>query len=237
MDRIRQIREKERLSHMDAYSNHILYQEGSWLHKPVKTVLELLPYFDSYSQLRVLDLGCGIGRNCISIAQRFQKIQCRIDCVDILPFAIEKLNENAERFHVSAQINGIVGPLDSFPIPDRTYDLILAVSALEHADSEETFLRKLTEIKSGIRKNGIVCLIINSNVREFDKQTGEEVPAQFEVNLPGNELEEMVHKIFHDWAILKEGFRDQQYDIPRENSIRDLHTSVYTFVAQKRNEG
>ena len=95
MIRLEQIRESERRSHEDVYTNHALYESGSWLQKPVKTVIELLPYFEKVKELRVLDLGCGVGRNCIAIARHFSHIPCRIDCIDILPLAIEKLNQNA----------------------------------------------------------------------------------------------------------------------------------------------
>lgn len=38
------------------------------LQKPIKTVRELIPLFSNYKELRVLDLGCGIGCNSICIA-------------------------------------------------------------------------------------------------------------------------------------------------------------------------
>lgn len=53
----------------------------------------------------------------------------------------------------------------------------MAVSSLEHVDLKETFVNKLYEIEKGVRKNGIVCFVLNSNVREFDKETGCEIPA------------------------------------------------------------
>lgn len=57
--RLQQIRESERKSHIETYSNEAMYQEGSWLRKPIKTVLDVLPVFEGYEELTVLDLGCG----------------------------------------------------------------------------------------------------------------------------------------------------------------------------------
>ena len=91
---LQQIRHAEELSHTEMYNSFALFAPGSWLAKPVRTVLELLPLFDGYSSFRALDLGCGVGRNSIPIAQHFQNTPCRVDCVDILPLAIEKLMEN-----------------------------------------------------------------------------------------------------------------------------------------------
>lgn len=227
-----QIRENERNSHKEIYSTEALYSGDSWLKKPVKTVTDLFPYFEAHTSLRVLDLGCGVGRNCIAIAQQFQDIPCRIDCVDILDFAIETLQDNARKFGVSESIHGITCALEAYPIPENTYDLILAVSALEHVDSESSFRRKMAEIKDGVRKSGMVCLIINSGVREYDKQTGEAVDAQFEVNLPTESLQALLSEIFAGWEIVKSTVREQRYDIPRGARICDLHSNVVTYVAK-----
>ena len=74
MDKISEIRKAEALSHIETYSEHELFKEGSWLAKPVKTVMELLPFFNGYDDFRALDLGCGIGRNSIPVAQALSTI-------------------------------------------------------------------------------------------------------------------------------------------------------------------
>lgn len=194
---------------------------------------ELLPYYAEYSELRVLDLGCGVGRNCISIANQFSCIPCRIDCVDILDIAVEKLTENAEKFHVGSSVRGVVSSIEDYPIQENTYDLILAISALEHVASESSFVSKLNEIKAGIRDSGIVCLVINSDVEERVKETGESIPAQFEVNLSTNKLRRILMDAFDDWQILKDTIKEQSYDIPRDFGFSMLKTTVVTLVARK----
>lgn len=174
--RLKEIRKNERKSHIEIYSNAELYKEGSWLIRPIKTVVDLIPLFDKYEEINVLDLGCGVGRN---------------------------------------------------------YDLVMAVSSLEHVDSKETFVNKLREIEHGIRKNGIVCLVVNSNIKEFDKKTGSEILPQFEVCLPTEEMQRIFEKAFSEWTVLKSTVVDQQYDIPRDSGICELKTSVVTFVAKK----
>ena len=230
--RLKQIRESERISHTQMYSNEELYKEGSWLKKPIKTITDILPYFERYQALNVLDLGCGVGRNCIEIARKYQEI-CKIDCVDILELAIEKLNWNAKMYGVQENICGIVQPIEDYQMKENYYDFVIAVSALEHIDTKESFVEKLREIKRGIRANGIVCLVINSSVVEHDKLTGEELPAQFEINLETEELQKLLQRIFGYWKILKFTIQKQQYDIPRENCISDLKTRVVTLVARK----
>ncbi len=231
---IDKIREAEKASHIEIYSTAKLFESGSWLQKPVKTVLDILPLFEKYTELNVLDLGSGVGRNCIPIAQNFSDISCRIDCVDILDFAIEELKNNSVKYNVEKSINGIVSSIDDFDMEENHYDFILAVSALEHIDSEESFESKLKEIQAGTRKNGVICMIINSEVREKNKETGEILVPQFEVNLKTSELSEMLKNIFNGWEVLKQTVVSQRYDIPRENCTADLSTNVVTFVARKR---
>lgn len=231
---IDKIREAEKASHIEIYSTAKLFESGSWLQKPVKTMLDILPLFENYTKLNVLDLGCGVGRNCIPIAQKFKNIECRIDCVDILDFAIEELKKNSIEYGVEASVNGIVSSIDDFPIEKNHYDFTLAVSALEHIDSEESFESKLKEIQAGTRKNGVICMIINSEVTEKNKETGKTLVPQFEVNLKTSELSEMLKNIFTGWEVLKQTVVSQRYDIPRENCTADLSTNVVTFVARKR---
>jgi len=234
--RLEQIRESERKSHIEMYSSEKLFSEGSWLRKPIKTIQNLIPIFRNYCELNVLDLGCGIGRNCIAIAEQYQDIICTIDCVDLLPLAIEKLMQNARDYGVEQNIRGILIPIEEYAIRENHYDLIIAVSALEHIDSVESFKNKLAEISRGIRENGIVCLVINSEVTEMRKETGEEVPAQFEVNLPTEDMQNLLQGIFADWAVIKSTVQEQQYDIPRDWGISDLKTKVVSFVARKERQ-
>lgn len=232
-DILNSIREAEKQSHIETYSTAKLFESGSWLHKPVKTVLDILPLFNNHKELNVLDLGCGVGRNCIPIAQEYKEIKCKIDCVDILDYAIEELSKNSVKFDVRNEINGIVSSIDEFSIQENHYDFILAVSALEHTNSVKAFSDKLTEICNGTRKNGIVCMIINSEVTEINKESGEKLIPQFEVNLKTEELINLLKSKFKGWKVIKETVRSQRYDIPRKNCISDLSTNVVTFVAQK----
>lgn len=232
-EKLNHIRLAEAASHTQAYTNHSLFSPGSWLAKPVKTVMDLLPLFEGYTDFRALDLGSGVGRNSIPVAQHFSGIPCRVDCVDILELAIAKLNENALQYGVESCIRGIVSSIDDYEIAADSYDLILAVSALEHIASPSAFEKKLAEIRDGLRPGGIACLIVNSGVIEHDKVTGQELPPQFEVNLPTSQMQDLLEKTFAGWQVIKHTIVHQKYDIPRENSLADLETDVVTYVVRK----
>ncbi len=232
--RIDRIRESERQSHIEIYSNEVLYRSDSWLRKPIKTVQEIVPLISNRDSLRVLDLGCGVGRNSIFIAEQFSEIDCRIDCVDILDIAIEKLLENAKEHGVSKSIYSYVDTIENYPIAREAYDLIIAVSSIEHVESKEVFLKKLQEIQEGVKPDGIVCLVVNSNVKEKKKDTFEEVEPQFEVNLPTDELESYIDNVFSKWETIKRTINYQEYDIPREGFISRLATDVVTYVGHAK---
>lgn len=232
---LEKIREAERLSHIAQYESTELFQEGSWLQKPIKTITDLYPYFDNYSEINILDLGCGVGRSCIPFVYHFRD-KCRAEAVDILDVAINKLMENCRKYGLEKNINGVLIPLEDYTIQEDAFDLIIAVSVLEHAESEAVFVSKLKEMKRGLKDNGIVCLIINSQMTEFDQNAGCCREPQFEVNLKTDEMQRYLHRIFSGFDIRKETVKQYKYQIPRENGPVELATQVVTFVAVKQIE-
>ena len=232
-ERLKRIRESERKSHEEIYTDEKLYATDSWLKNPIKTVRDIMPLFEDYKELRVLDLGSGVGRNSIYMAERFKNRKCVVDCVDLLEIAIEKLQENAREREVAASIRGIQKSIEEYAIGEASYDFIMAVSALEHIDTEESFRKKLVEIREGLQEKGVVCLVINSEVREKNADTGEVVDAQFEVNLSTEIMQEYLQEVFEGWSVLKTTVSAQEYDIPREEFVSRLNTNVVTFVARK----
>ena len=232
-----EIRENEKNSHTKMYTSCNLYEDGSWLSKPIKTVVDIMPLFCNYMQLSVLDLGCGVGRNIIYIAEKCKGKICIIDGVDILPLAIEKLRENAEKYDVSSAINGIVGTIENYMIEKEKYDLILVVSALEHMDTMESLKNKLLEIAEGVKVNGLVCFVVNTEVEEQNMQTGEKLVPQFEVNISTSDMLLILESIFSGWKRLKQTIVKQNYEIPRKEVISSMNTNVVTFVARKEING
>ena len=230
-NRIEKIRENERKSHTEIYNNEELYNSNSWLHKPIKTIIELSKYFENYDEINILDLGCGVGRNSIYLAEKFKDKKCIVECVDILDIAIEKLLLNAKKHEVD--INGYVKSIEEYEIKKNNYDFIMAISALEHVNTEESFINKLREIKEGLKENGIVCLIINSNVKEINIETNEEVEAQFEINLPTENIQNMIDGVFSNFEVIKKSVVKQEYDIPRDGFVSHMNSNVVTFVGKK----
>jgi len=229
------IRENEKNSHLEIYSHARLYETEGWLKRPARAVRNTVTLLQGRSTgLKVLDLGCGIGRNCIYIAKSFSDIPCLIDCVDILEFAVQKLYENAAKFDALKTIRGYVLPIEQYEIEENAYDLILAVSALEHVENKASFQKKLVEIKKGTAKNGMVCLVINTEITEIEKTTKQSRPAQFEVNLSTEETFAMLRHTFSGWKFYQNTVETQKYDVPRKDGMYEITTRVISLIAQKK---
>jgi 2-polyprenyl-3-methyl-5-hydroxy-6-metoxy-1,4-benzoquinol methylase len=233
MSKVDEIRRSEKESHETLYKNNKLFEEGSFLHRPVKTVMDILPLLAAEKAVRVLDLGCGVGRNSIPIAQYFADKPCVVDCVDLLDIAIEKLAEYSSQYGVSNSIVKHKSTIENFVITADTYNLIIAVSALEHVAAEKDFVYALDKIKHGIKHNGIICLTINTNVVETDLTSGKLLAAQFEVNLKTVEMDDLLLKAFNSFNILKHSVVPQQYEIKRNGRDVLISTQVVTLVVQK----
>ena len=231
MNRLEVIRRAEAESHTAAYEALELYAPGSWLSQPVKALQALLPLYESRVGLQVLDLGSGVGRNAIACARQLP--DSRVECVDILPVAIEKLRENARNYGVSQRITGIVAPVDSFLIELNGYDIILAASVLEHLDARESAIRKMQEIADGIRPGGAAMILMNTGVKEWDAETGEILPPQFEVNLPPEEVRALLAEFFCGWEVLWDKCIHYEYPVPRGERMAIISSEVVTFAARR----
>lgn len=226
------IRRNECISMTEAYMKNKLYKSDGWLKSPIKTVRDILPLLrELKDDCRILDLGCGVGRNSIFLANELSG--CTIDCVDILEIAIEKLAENAMEHGVDDKIKCIVDSIESFRISASSYDLIMAISALEHVESEDVFATKLVDIRDGVRHKGVVCLVVNTDINECNIISKESLSPQFEVNLSHEKVRHYLFDVFSGWTVIKDSLSHQEYELPRGTITSRLSTNVVTFVAQK----
>ncbi|MED1567780.1 class I SAM-dependent methyltransferase [Bacillus paramycoides] len=233
MTRIDYIRQEEKKYHDLCYEQYKLFEAGSWLYKPVKTVMDLMGYFEGQNPLQVLDLGSGVGRNSIPIAQKIMNAGGTVTCVDLLDSALTKLQVYSKEYGVFEVIKAEQSAIENYYIPPNSYDYIVAVSSLEHVKSEEDFKKVLHAIKNGTKSGGINCLIVNSNIREVDLETGEELDALIEINLTTEEMLHVLKKIYRDWEEIKVEIKTLAYIIVRNEEHIQLKTNAITFVVRK----
>ncbi|MGF9940775.1 class I SAM-dependent methyltransferase [Bacillus anthracis] len=233
MNRVDYIRQEEKKYHDLCYEQYKLFEIGSWLYKPVKTVMDLIDYFEGQNNLQVLDLGSGVGRNSIPIAQKIQNSSGTVTCVDLLDSALTKLQTYSKEYGVINNIKTEQAAIENYYIQRNTYDYIVAVSSLEHVQSEEDLKKVLHSMKEGTKSGGMNCLIINSNIQEIDLHTNEELDALIEINLPTEDMIHLLKSIYKEWKEIKVKIKELVYNIVRDERIIQLKTNAITFVVQK----
>lgn len=194
-------RQSTKQYHAELYQKDILYKKGTWLEKPEKDILEIGEKLQDKNNIRILDLGSGIGRNAIPLVQMLQKNKVMIECVDYLEIAIKKLNEYAQKFRVKKHINGHILPVEDFTIKQNSYDFIISHGVLAHVKNKNTLLRVLRDIRNGVKKEGYVYLAIASGLKEKETDTQKKLIPLVEVSLETKELINIYKKIFSDWKI------------------------------------
>ncbi|WP_343802483.1 class I SAM-dependent methyltransferase [Bacillus carboniphilus] len=234
MYRVQHIRHEEKLYHDHCYENYKLFEQGSWLHRPVQTVMDMLSLFENQKDLKVLDLGSGVGRNSIPVAQKIKNLNGQVVCVDFLESATSKLEQYALENHVENELKIVKEDIGEFDILPGTFDYIVAVSSLEHVASEEVFERVLARMVEGTKDKGINCLIVNSEVAETEIKTGKRLEAMMEVNLSTENLLRKLKAYYKGWHVLKELVKPLEYRIIRDDRQVSLKTNAITFVVQRR---
>ncbi|WP_423231390.1 class I SAM-dependent methyltransferase [Bacillus cereus] len=183
--------------------------------------------------LQVLDLGSGIGRNSIPIAQIIKNYNGTVTCVDLLDSALTKLKIYSKEHDVFEVIKTEQAEIENYHIDSNAYDYIVAVSSLEHVKSKEDFKKVLHSMKQGTKNGGINCLIINSNIQEIVLKTNEELEALIEINLPTDEMIHLLKSIYKGWKEVKVEIKELAYNMVRNERHIQLKTNAITFVVQK----
>lgn len=235
MNRIEIIRKEEKKYHDYCYDNYKLFEEASWLYKPVKTVIDLISLFEEKDDLSVLDLGSGVGRNSIPLAQAIKENGGTVMCVDLLDSALQKLNQYSEGYEVKEVIQTEKADIGNYDIKPNNFELIVAVSSLEHVQSEEVLGKVVQRMADGTKYNGINCIIVNSEVEEIDMDTNKKLDALMEINIPTEEMMNKLRQIYDGWEVLSIIVNPLEYKIIRNEKSVLLKTNAITYAVRKNN--
>jgi len=180
-----------------------------------------------------LDLGSGVGRNAIPIAQMIGKSGGEIICVDYLDVAIDKLHEYIELYNVSKYITGIFSSLEDFVINPDDYDFIIAHSVLTHMENKEKMIQTMKDMAKVTKKNGFVYMYVITNHREFDRKTGKEQKLEDEVEIGFDEACSFLKNIYSGWTIL--ALKKHPYEETFNRRGKEIRWNVdyLLFIAKK----
>jgi ubiquinone/menaquinone biosynthesis C-methylase UbiE len=226
-------RRKEIEYHDKFYAETKLFQPGSWLSRPVKVVLDHLPYVER-NNIQVLDLGCGVGRNSIPIAQKIQACKGKVHCIDLLPSAIKLLNQYAELYNVTDTIIAQAIDVENFSINKNSFDYIIACSCLEHVSSKDAFQAKLKEMKAGTTNSGINCILMSTEVKEIDVLSRAEQEGLIELNLTTEKAFFYLREAYSAWDVSMEKCVQQEIQEEKDGRAIIFRSNWITFVAKKR---
>lgn len=217
--------------HTEFYSTHKLFQEGSWLAKPDQAILDLVPLFHGKEEIKILDLGSGVGRNAIPLAQALPS--SNITCVDVIDIAIEELKRNSKEFHVSKNIRAIQSSVEEFDIASNSYDLIIASSVIEHAVKRSEFDRLVHDIKNGTKIGGINRYSITVDLCETNLETQASIEPLIETALSTEEVSRFFNEVYYDWKILAAGSTPYEEVEIRDGAKILWKCSYFSFIAQR----
>jgi ubiquinone/menaquinone biosynthesis C-methylase UbiE len=114
--------------------------------------LALSSLLASWSDLDVLDVGCGIGRWSIEIAKRGN----RVVGVDVSQTMVSLARRNARRAGVECEF--AVGGAAAFR-SKQTFDVVLAVTVLQHVMDDEEFNAAIRNLTRHLKPSGQLVLL------------------------------------------------------------------------------
>jgi ubiquinone/menaquinone biosynthesis C-methylase UbiE len=123
---------------------------------PVPFVMNEVPRFKRNKIKHILDLGCGMGRPCVHLAEKgFEVVG-----IDISESALRMANTWAHREKL-ANVALICGAMAHLPFRDDCFDAVVSISAIIHA-VKKNIEKTVAEIHRTLRKNGLLLTNLTS---------------------------------------------------------------------------
>lgn len=124
--------------------------------------------------LRYLDVGCGKGDFVIALV----KAGCRmVDGVDVIPRCIDSARLSAKRMGADSHANFYCKDIHCW-VPNRPYDVVVSLDALEHISDPDAFLKSLGKL---VTSDGLVFLAFGPL---FHSRNGDHMWDFFRVPVP-----------------------------------------------------
>jgi tellurite methyltransferase len=137
-----------------------------WGAEPGSLVRALCSYITSFGGLKVLDAGCGEGKNAVFLASK----GAMVDAIDISSRAIQ----NGLRYWPKdLRIRWAVGDVRSLDLPQDHYDIVVAYGFLHCLTSTAEIENVLTRLQCATRQTGyhVICAF-NSRRQELHAHPG-----------------------------------------------------------------
>lgn len=120
--------------------------QSPWL-KPADDVYYLANKWSELGFKKVLDLGAGLGRHSIFLAQH----GFNVSAIDISDYGVNHLKEWAVKENLDIDVR--VGDMVSLPYDDNSFDCVFVYHAISHADTEG-IKKVISEIERVLKQGG-----------------------------------------------------------------------------------
>lgn len=221
--------------HSNFYENNELFASGTWMSRPMPMVMDMLERILAHKEeLRVLDLGCGVGRHTIPIAQRLAQTNSEVIGVDLLDEAIDGLRKYAKEYNVDHLVQAVKADVEHYAIEKDHFDFIAACSCLEHVSNKQAFKEALERLQAGTRTGGIHCITMSTNVEEKEMNSGREIEPLIELNLPTAEAIAILEEAYKGWNILLQEHVTQTIEEDKYDEPTQFRCELLRFAVQKQ---
>ncbi|MDK8188469.1 class I SAM-dependent methyltransferase [Paenibacillus sp. UMB7766-LJ446] len=221
--------------HSNFYQNNELFASGTWMSRPMPMVMDMLERLLAHkTELRVLDLGCGVGRHTIPIAQRLGQTNSEVIGVDLLDEAVDGLRKYAKEYQVDHIVQVEKADVEHYAIEPDHFDYIAACSCLEHVSNKQALIEAIERLQVGTRRGGIHCITMSTSVEEMEINTGRTIEPLIELNLPTAEAVALLENAYADWNILLQEHVTQTIEEEKYDEPTQFRCELLRFAAQKQ---
>ncbi len=132
-------------------------------------VKHLEEYLPEVSKLRILDLGCGAGGVCVSLANRNNRV-VGLD-LDKKLINLTKINvsDSEDYFPPNGGVSEILSSGTNLPFEDETFDLVICNDVIEHLDEQEELIREIYRV---LKIGGYLYLTTPNKRYPIESHTG-----------------------------------------------------------------
>lgn len=195
--------------------NWNLAQEAYW-RRPSDELYPVAHRWRDIGYNKILDLGCGVGRNSIFLSQ----MGFKVDAFDLSHVAIDELTGKIERLRL--KIRTKVGDMLELPYADEYFDAILAFHSIYHTDMKG-LQNVIREMKRVLVDGGEIFFTLNSKMSpSFKNPTNKIIDEHTIIKTEG--LEEDIPHTFVDYEDIKMIL--QGFQIIKIQQIEDIYEDI-----------
>lgn len=140
--------------------------------EPSQYLVDFFSNLDSSGGRKVLDIGCGGGRN----AEMILRLGFEISACDLHESMVDSTRKRIANLDEEAAKRIILARMDSLPYPEESFDYIVSNGVFHNVDSIDEFKRAVEEASRVLKDNGKIVLniffskFIDPNLRPLNKK-------------------------------------------------------------------